>query len=178
MLVWDLCYLRKIRADETKEGDPVPVMVGMNVITDHIKRRDLVPAPEDRVYCLTVEEEHTVCANGIFTGQCDGDEDCIMLLLDGLINFSRAFLPSRGEGPWMHLWSSLLRSIQQRLTRRAITWMSWLPIPLNSTWQAFEMPIREIVSLIDRVEHRLGNSGRNGRISLYPRNIGYFSRAP
>ena len=28
---------------------------------------------------------------------CDGDEDCIMLLLDGLINFSRRFLPeSRG----------------------------------------------------------------------------------
>ncbi|MDD1708932.1 MAG: DNA polymerase II large subunit, partial [Methanoregulaceae archaeon] len=90
MLVWDLCYLRKIRADELKEGDPVPVMVGMSVITDHILHRDIVPAPEDRVFCLTVEEEHTVCANGIFTGQCDGDEDCIMLLLDGLINFSRA----------------------------------------------------------------------------------------
>ena len=29
---------------------------------------------------------------------CDGDEDCIMLLLDGLLNFSREFLPERRGG--------------------------------------------------------------------------------
>lgn len=29
---------------------------------------------------------------------CDGDEDCVMLLLDGLINFSRAFLPEKRGG--------------------------------------------------------------------------------
>jgi DNA polymerase II large subunit len=29
---------------------------------------------------------------------CDGDEDCIMLLLDGLINFSRSFLPEKRGG--------------------------------------------------------------------------------
>ena len=29
---------------------------------------------------------------------CDGDEDCIMLLLDGLLNFSRSFLPSSRGG--------------------------------------------------------------------------------
>ena len=29
---------------------------------------------------------------------CDGDEDCIMLLLDGLINFSRSFLPVKRGG--------------------------------------------------------------------------------
>lgn len=29
---------------------------------------------------------------------CDGDEDCIMLLLDGLMNFSRLFLPDRRGG--------------------------------------------------------------------------------
>ncbi len=29
---------------------------------------------------------------------CDGDEDCIMLLLDGLINFSREFLPEKRGG--------------------------------------------------------------------------------
>jgi DNA polymerase II large subunit len=31
---------------------------------------------------------------------CDGDEDCVMLLLDGLINFSRRFLPE-GRGGLM-----------------------------------------------------------------------------
>lgn len=29
---------------------------------------------------------------------CDGDEDCVMLLLDGLINFSRSYLPDRRGG--------------------------------------------------------------------------------
>ena len=29
---------------------------------------------------------------------CDGDEDCVMLLLDGLLNFSRAYLPSNRGG--------------------------------------------------------------------------------
>jgi DNA polymerase II large subunit len=29
---------------------------------------------------------------------CDGDEDCIMLLLDGLLNFSRSFLPEKRGG--------------------------------------------------------------------------------
>ena len=29
---------------------------------------------------------------------CDGDEDCVMLLLDGLINFSKAFLPATRGG--------------------------------------------------------------------------------
>ncbi len=29
---------------------------------------------------------------------CDGDEDCFMLLLDGLLNFSRKFLPDKRGG--------------------------------------------------------------------------------
>ncbi|MDO5846451.1 MAG: DNA polymerase II large subunit, partial [Methanocorpusculum sp.] len=29
---------------------------------------------------------------------CDGDEDCVMLMMDGLVNFSRAFLPSTRGG--------------------------------------------------------------------------------
>ncbi|HUR70203.1 MAG TPA: DNA polymerase II large subunit, partial [Candidatus Thermoplasmatota archaeon] len=29
---------------------------------------------------------------------CDGDEDCVMLLLDGLLNFSRSYLPSNRGG--------------------------------------------------------------------------------
>ncbi|MCU0628985.1 MAG: DNA-directed DNA polymerase II large subunit [Methanoregulaceae archaeon] len=157
MLVWDLCYLRKIRAVELKEGDPVPVMVGMNVITDHILHRDIVPAPEDRVYCLTVEEEHTVCANGIFTGQCDGDEDCIMLLLDGLINFSRAFLPeSRGgtmDAPLVLTTTIDPAEIDKESHNLDV--MASYPLELYLSGLKYAHP-REIVPLIDRVENRLG----------------------
>ena len=47
----------------------------------------------EETYCLNVEN-NIVIANGILTGQCDGDEVAIMLLLDALINFSRVYLPA------------------------------------------------------------------------------------
>ncbi|MGI6503024.1 MAG: DNA-directed DNA polymerase II large subunit [Candidatus Methanoculleus thermohydrogenotrophicum] len=98
MLVWDTDYLRKIRALEVKIGDHVPTAEGGAVISDEVVARDVVQALDDRVYCLSVAENHTLVANGIFCGQCDGDEDCVMLLLDGLINFSRAYLPETRGG--------------------------------------------------------------------------------
>jgi DNA polymerase II large subunit len=45
-------------------------------------------------YCLNVPG-HTVVANSILTKQCDGDEACVMLLMDALLNFSRQYLPER-----------------------------------------------------------------------------------
>ena len=51
----------------------------------------------EATYSLTVEPHHTVVADGLVAHQCDGDEDTVILLMDGLLNFSRAFLPeSRG----------------------------------------------------------------------------------
>jgi len=52
----------------------------------------------DFVYNLTVSDTHTVAVENIYTVQCDGDEDCVMLLLDGLINFSRKYLPDQRGG--------------------------------------------------------------------------------
>ena len=98
MLIWDCTYLRKIRAVEVKPGDRVAVMEGGMVLADTIRIAEPTPCLDDRVYCLTVAGDHTLHANGIFTGQCDGDEDCVMLLLDGLINFSRSFLPETRGG--------------------------------------------------------------------------------
>ncbi|MBN2734506.1 MAG: DNA-directed DNA polymerase II large subunit [Methanomicrobiaceae archaeon] len=98
MLICDLAYQRKIRALELKEGDYVPTFENGVMLTDVIKRRTILKSCEDYVYCLTVDTDHTLSANGIFTGQCDGDEDCVMLLLDGLINFSKAFLPETRGG--------------------------------------------------------------------------------
>ena len=52
----------------------------------------------ENTYCLTVEDTNTLSVSGVYTGQCDGDEDCIMLLMDGIINFSRTFLPDQRGG--------------------------------------------------------------------------------
>ena len=98
MLVCDIAYQRRIKALELKEGDFVPVFEGTSMITDRIARREILESADDYVFCLTVDQDHNLPANGIFTGQCDGDEDCVMLLLDGLINFSKSFLPETRGG--------------------------------------------------------------------------------
>lgn len=46
-------------------------------------------------YNLTVAETHRLEAEGLYLRNCDGDEDSVMLLMDGLINFSRKYLPSQ-----------------------------------------------------------------------------------
>jgi len=45
-------------------------------------------------YCLNVPGHHNIIANGIVAKQCEGDENCVMLLADALINFSRKYLPA------------------------------------------------------------------------------------
>jgi DNA polymerase II large subunit len=65
---------------------------------DSVESVEIIESDVDYVYCLEVEGTNTVCANGIFTGQCDGDEDCVMLLMDGLLNFSKSYLPDKRGG--------------------------------------------------------------------------------
>jgi len=157
MLIWDLCYLRKIRAVELKVGDPVPVMMGMNVLADHIRHRDIVPCPDDRVYCLTVAEEHTMLANDIFCGQCDGDEDCVMLLLDGLINFSRSFLPETRGGSMDAPLVLTTRIDPAEIDKEShnIDVAPGYPREFYLEAMKYTHP-RDVEQLIDRVEHRLG----------------------
>jgi DNA polymerase II large subunit len=71
MLVNDLTYTRKIQARELAVGDLVPIYVDGITISDSIVSLTYDAAPEPLVYCLTVEADHTVLANDIFTGQCD-----------------------------------------------------------------------------------------------------------
>ncbi|QLC33470.1 DNA polymerase II large subunit [Halarchaeum sp. CBA1220] len=52
----------------------------------------------DHTYCLTVEDTHSLVANDLSNRQCDGDEDCVMLLMDGLLNFSKSYLPDKRGG--------------------------------------------------------------------------------
>ncbi len=65
---------------------------------DGIEEVEKIEATNDFTYCLTVEDTHSLVANNISTKQCDGDEDCVMLLMDGLLNFSESYLPSNRGG--------------------------------------------------------------------------------
>ncbi|WP_123535727.1 LAGLIDADG family homing endonuclease [Halosimplex salinum] len=65
---------------------------------DPIQEVSYTESDVDHVYCLTVDETHSLVAGDLSVKQCDGDEDCVMLLMDGLLNFSKQFLPDQRGG--------------------------------------------------------------------------------
>ncbi|WP_121820963.1 DNA polymerase II large subunit [Halostella salina] len=67
-------------------------------LVDEVTDVEYVEADTDHTYCLTVEGTHSLIANDTSQKQCDGDEDCVMLLLDGLLNFSKSYLPDQRGG--------------------------------------------------------------------------------
>ena len=109
------------------------------------------------MYCLTVADDHTLVANGIFTGQCDGDEDCIMLLMDGLLNFSRSFLPQTRGGTMDAPLVLTSRIDPAEIDKEALNVDVGRDYPL----ELYEAGLRyakakDVDPLIDRVERRIG----------------------
>ncbi|MFB6353226.1 MAG: hypothetical protein ABEJ92_03995, partial [Halobacteriales archaeon] len=114
MLRWD-DGLAQVAASELAEGDRLPAWDGGETTTggaaagtadggeapvplDPITRVEYVESDVEYTFCLTVEDTHTLVAEGVYSAQCDGDEDSVMLLMDGLLNFSQAYLPDRRGG--------------------------------------------------------------------------------
>ena len=161
MLVWDVGYLRKIKAMEIKPGDALPVLEGGCVISDHVKSAEPVPCPDERVYCITVANDHTVLANGVYTGQCDGDEDCVMLLLDGLLNFSRSFLPETRGGSMDAPLVLTTRIDPAEIDKESlnIDVGAAYPLELYLAASRYTHP-KDVEHLVDRVERRLGTPGQ------------------
>jgi len=71
---------------------------GGDIWLDEVTETRIVESDATATYCLTVDDTHTLVANDLYVGQCDGDEDCVMLLMDGLLNFSKSFLPDKRGG--------------------------------------------------------------------------------
>ncbi|MEF8773164.1 MAG: DNA-directed DNA polymerase II large subunit [Halobacteriales archaeon] len=71
---------------------------GGDVWLDEVEAVAIRESDIEHTYSLTVADTHTLVANDIYVGQCDGDEDCVMLLMDGLLNFSEQYLPDKRGG--------------------------------------------------------------------------------
>ncbi len=161
MLVLEEDRVRRIRAVELRVGDPLPAPIGAMVLADRVTRIDEVPCPDDRVYCLTVAEDHSVLANGIFTGQCDGDEDCVMMLLDGLLNFSRRFLPETRGGTMDAPLVLTTRLDPKEIDKESLNVDVGRAYPLELYLAALDcVHPKELDHLVDRVERRLGTPGQ------------------
>ncbi|MFB6140404.1 MAG: LAGLIDADG family homing endonuclease, partial [Halosimplex sp.] len=115
MIRWD-GRKEEIEAHDLSAGDELPrfggspegigadtassatVVDGGSPNVEVVERVEYVPTDVDHTYCLTVADTHSLVANGLHAAQCDGDEDCVMLLMDGLLNFSRQYLPDQRGG--------------------------------------------------------------------------------
>jgi DNA polymerase II large subunit len=105
--------IQEVAANELEVGDIVPSSpsrqnVSMNaatgtatdggIETDEVASVSFLESDVEYTYNLTVAETHTLAANDLSVAQCDGDEDCVMLLMDGLLNFSKTYLPDQRGG--------------------------------------------------------------------------------
>ncbi|WP_435196933.1 DNA-directed DNA polymerase II large subunit [Natronomonas sp. EA1] len=86
------------QSPEELSRDAIAAVADGGHAVDTVASVEIVPSDTEHTYCLTVEESHTLVANGIHSAQCDGDEDCVMLLMDGLLNFSKEYLPNQRGG--------------------------------------------------------------------------------
>ncbi|MFH1471426.1 MAG: DNA polymerase II large subunit [Nanoarchaeota archaeon] len=84
----------------TKKGTARAVLEGDSFV-DKIVGKKFIENREKYVYDVTVDMHHNLICSGIVAGNCDGDEDSIMLLMDALLNFSRKFLPDTRGGRTM-----------------------------------------------------------------------------
>jgi DNA polymerase II large subunit len=88
---------------------------------------------------------------------CDGDEDCVMLLLDGLLNFSRAYLPERRGGLMDAPLVLTTRLDPSEIDKEAHNLDAGWGYPLAFYEATLRCaPPKEVEKLVDSVAKRLG----------------------
>ncbi|MEK6818325.1 MAG: LAGLIDADG family homing endonuclease, partial [Nanoarchaeota archaeon] len=73
-----------------------------DILIDYVKKVEFIKDTKNS-YCLDVDckdllDRNLLLGEQIINMRCDGDEACLMLLMDGLLNFSNAFLPEHRGG--------------------------------------------------------------------------------
>jgi DNA polymerase II large subunit len=88
---------------------------------------------------------------------CDGDEDCIMLLMDGLINFSRSFLPDKrgGQMDAPLVLSILIDPLEVDKEAHNIDLLRRYPLEFYEATLKYAHP-RVLEKIMDTVSGRLG----------------------
>ena len=88
---------------------------------------------------------------------CDGDEDCVMLLLDGLLNFSRSYLPSNRGGLMDAPLTLTMRLDPSEVDKEAhnVDVASRYPLEFYEATLKHPGP-KDVEKLVDMVAKRLG----------------------
>ncbi len=92
---------------------------------------------------------------------CDGDEDCVMLLLDGLLNFSQNFLQEKRGGKMDVPLVLTTRINPDEIDKEAHNVDTMWRYPLEFYLKAMEYADpKEVLEIMDIVEKRLGTPGQ------------------
>ncbi len=128
-----------------------------DVFIDKVVERKEIESPDKYVYNLTVDTYHSLICSGITTFQCDGDEDCVMLLMDGLLNFSRSYLPDKRGGQMDAPLVLTSRIDPNEVDKEAhnIDVLFRYPLEFYEATLKYTNP-KDIVKLMDTVSGRLG----------------------
>ncbi|CAD6494113.1 MAG: DNA polymerase II large subunit [Candidatus Argoarchaeum ethanivorans] len=88
---------------------------------------------------------------------CDGDEDCVMLLMDGLLNFSKSYLPDKRGGKMDAPLVLTTHIDPNEIDKEAhnIDVTAQYPLEFYNATLTYTNP-KEIVPYIDSVHNRLG----------------------
>ncbi|WP_435099039.1 DNA-directed DNA polymerase II large subunit [Halarchaeum sp. P4] len=111
LLCWRDGEIERVEAHNLDGGERIPakpdtpettptaaVADGGALELDTVEGVKYTDSDTEYTYCLTVEDTHSLFAENMAVAQCDGDEDCVMLLMDGLLNFSKSYLPDKRGG--------------------------------------------------------------------------------
>jgi len=154
-----------------------------DVFIDKVVERKEISSQDKYVYNLTVDTHHSLICSGITTFQCDGDEDCVMLLMDGLLNFSRSYLPDKRGGQMDAPLVLTTRIDPDEVDKEAhnIDVLFRYPLEFYEATLQYKNP-RDIVKLMDTVSGRLGSPAQyegfgfthdTADIAAGPRNSAY-----
>lgn len=129
-----------------------------DLVEDEIVAIDHLENSHEHIYDLEVEEDHNFLVNDLMlTSNCDGDEDCVMLLLDGLLNFSRAYLPSNRGGLMDAPLTLTMRLDPSEVDKEAHNVDTMFAYPLEFYEATMKHPgPKDVEKLIEMVGKRLG----------------------
>ena len=154
-----------------------------DVFIDKVVEKKEINCQDKYVYNLTVDTHHTLICSGITTFQCDGDEDCVMLLMDGLLNFSRSYLPDKRGGQMDAPLVLTTRIDPNEVDKEAhnVDVLFKYPLEFYEATTQFKNP-KDIVKLMDTVSGRLGTPAQyegfgfthdTANIAAGPKNSAY-----
>jgi len=118
-------------------------------------RKEIVREPQP-LYSLTVDQLHNAIVSGFSVGQCDGDQDAVMLLLDGFLNFSKRFLPEKRGGTMDAPLMLVTRVSPLEVDKEAHHVEVSTDLPLEFYRSAPGKNPAELLHLVEVVESRLG----------------------